>query len=138
MTNRARIAAAGGAAGLLAALALPGCGAGSNLATVSGEVKIDGKLADKGEVAFLSADGTAPSAGGQIGPDGRYTARVPLGLMKVEVRVSKVVGKKALYGKDGPYQEVLEEILPERYNTKTELTLDVTGNTTKDWHLPSK
>lgn len=137
MTDRARPAAACWAAGLLAVLAA-GCSDGPKTATVSGVVKVDGKEADKGAIIFVPADGKGQPAGADIGADGRYTAKVQLGTMKVEVRVSKVVGKKALYGKDGPYRDIMEEVLPEQYNNKTELTLDVTGDTTKDWDLPAK
>jgi hypothetical protein len=137
MTDRARPAAAFWAAGLLAAL-LAGCSDGPKTATVSGVVKIAGKEADKGAIIFSPADGKGQPTGTDIGPGGKYTAKVQLGTMKVEVRVSKVVGKKAIYGKDGPHMDILEEVLPEKFNNKTELTLDVTGDVTKDWDLPTK
>jgi hypothetical protein len=138
MTDRARPAAACWAAGLAAVLAAAGCSDGPKTATVSGVVKVGGKEAEKGAVIFSPADGKGQPTGADIGAGGRYTARVQLGTMKVEVRVPKVVGKKALYGKDGPHMDVLEEVLPERYNNKTELTLDVTKDVTKDWDLPTK
>lgn len=58
--------------------------------------------------------------------------------MKVEVRVPKVVGKKALYGKDDAYGEITEDVLPAKYNEKSELTLDVTRDVVKDWDLLGK
>lgn len=137
MTDRARPAAACWAAGLLAVL-VAGCSDGPKTATVTGVVKVAGKEADKGAIIFVPADGKGQPTGADIAPDGRYTAKVQLGAMKVEVRVSKVAGKKALYGKDGPYREIYEEVLPARFNEKTELTLDVTGDVTKDWDLPTK
>ena len=137
MTDRVRPAAACWAAGLLAVL-VAGCSDGPKTATVSGVVRVGNKEADKGAIIFVPADGKGQPAGADIGADGRYTAKVPLGTMKVEVRVSKVVGKKALYGKDGPTRDIFEEVLPARFNEKTELTYDVTGNATKDWDLPAK
>ncbi len=138
MTSRHRAAAAGWAAGLAAALAT-GCGDGPRTATVSGVVKVAGKPAEKGSVTFVPADGKGSTAGGSIGPDGSYTATgVPHGRMKVEVRVPKVVGKKPLYGKDGPYMDVLAEVLPDKYHNSTELTVEVSGNATKDWDLTPK
>ncbi|MBN9522054.1 hypothetical protein J0H58_26650 [bacterium] len=138
MSSRHRAAAAGWAAGLAAVLAA-GCSDGPKTATVSGVVKVAGKAPEKGSVTFVPADGKGVTAGGSIGPNGRYTATgVPYGRMKVEVRVPKVVGKKALYGKDGPYMDVLDEVLPDKYHNSTELTFDVSGNTTKDWDLTPK
>lgn len=137
MTDRLRPAAACWTAGVIAVLTV-GCSDGPRVGTVSGVVKVSGKEAERGSVTFIPADGKGPTAGGEITAGGRYTARVPHGSMKVEVRVPKVVGKKALYGKDGPYMDVLEEVLPDKFNNKTELTVDVKGDTTKDWDLPAK
>ncbi len=135
MTDRARPAVACWTAGLLAVL-VAGCSDGPKTATVSGVVKVDGREPDKGAIIFVPADGKGQPTGADITPGGKYTAKVQLGTMKVEVRVSKVVGKKALYGKDGPTRDIFEEVLPERYNNKTELTFDVTGDVTKNWELP--
>lgn len=135
MTSPARPAAACWAAGVLFVL---GCSDGPKMADVSGVVKVNGQPAEKGSVTFFPLDGKGPTAGTDIGPGGKYAARVPVGSHKVEVRVPKVVGKKALYGKDGPFRDVLEEALPEKYNNQSELKLDVTGTTTKDWDLPPK
>jgi hypothetical protein len=133
---RARIA--GAAFGLVAGLTLVvGCG-GDGMAEVSGTVTVDGKAVD-GAITFLPADGKSQTAGGAI-QGGRYTARVPLGTAKVEIRVPKEVGRKKLYNTpDSPEQPILQEVLPERYNNKTELTYDVkAGRQEKNWELPSK
>jgi hypothetical protein len=52
----------------------------------------------------------------------------------------KIVGKKKLYDKkDSPEYPLTAEALPAKYNTKTELKIDVTqGNIEKDWPLVSK
>jgi hypothetical protein len=136
MTDRIRPAAACWAAGLLFAV-LAGCSGGPKTATVSGVVKVSGKEAEKGSITFIPADGKGQTAGAAI-ENGRYTAKVPHGAMRVEVRVPKVVGKKSLYGKDGPYGDITEDVLPAKYNDKTELTLDVTGDVVKDWDLQGK
>src|SRR5262245_15814682 len=115
-----------GIAGLLLALLLTAsCSDGSATGEVAGSVNIDGKSPDTGSIAFIPADGKSPTAGGEI-KDGKYTARVPVGTAKVEIRVPKIVGKKKLYNTpDSPVQPIMEEVLPSRYNDKTELTLDV-------------
>ena len=131
-----RFAVAGVVAALVAVL---GCSGPPTHGEVTGAVMIDGKPAARGAVTFIPVDGKSQTAGGEI-KDGRYTARVPIGLAKVEIRVPKVVGKKKLYDTpDSPVQDVLEEVLPERYNNSTELTLEVkAGKNEKDWELKSR
>jgi hypothetical protein len=123
----------------LAIVAAAGCSGGPVLGTVTGSVTVDGKPAEKGAVTFIPADGKSPTAGGEI-KEGKYTARVPVGTAKVEVRVPKVVGRKKIYDTpDSPIQDVLAEVLPARYNDNTELTFDVkTGSNQKDFDLKSK
>ncbi|MBN9122995.1 MAG: hypothetical protein J0I06_28305 [Planctomycetes bacterium] len=131
-----RVRNAGRFAALSAALTvLIGC-AGDNMADVSGTVTVDGAPAEKGSVTFVPADGKSPTAGCEIA-NGKYSARVPPGTAKVQIRVPKVVGKKKLYDTpDSPVQEVLAESLPSKYNDKTELTLDVKpGTNEKNWEL---
>jgi len=126
-----------GRAVTLAALltALVGC-ANDNMADVSGTVSVDGAPAERGSITFIPTDGKSPTAGAEI-KDGKYAARVPLGAAKVQIRVPKVVDKKKLYNTpDSPVQEVLAEVLPAKYNDKTELTLDVkSGSNEKNWEL---
>jgi hypothetical protein len=130
-----------GCVGLFAAglLAVAGCSDGGKMADVSGTVTVDGKTPEKGSITFIPADGKSQTAGADI-IDGKYTARVPVGKAKVEIRVPKVVGKRKLYNTpDSPYQETMEEVLPAKYNNKTELTFDVqSGSNEKNWELNSK
>ncbi|QEL13372.1 hypothetical protein [Limnoglobus roseus] len=118
-----------------------GCDSGPPAGDVSGLVTLDGKPVDNGYVNLLPADGKSPSSGGEIGPDGRYRVRkASVGVMKVEIRSSKVTGKKKLYNtKDSPEQEIRQEILPTKYNNPTTLTYDVpAGASEKNWELQSK
>jgi hypothetical protein len=133
----ARLASRVGLAGAL--LAAAACSDGRPMGTVSGTVSVDGKPAEKGAITFIPTDGQAPTAGGEI-KAGRYTARVPLGKAKVEVRVPKVVGRKKIYDTpDSPVQDVLDEVLPKKYNDETTLLLEVkAGRNRKDWELKSK
>ena len=126
--------------GLLAsALVIAGCSDGAGLADVTGSITVDGAPAEKGSITFIPDDGKGPTAGGEI-VAGRYAARVPVGTSKVQVRIPKVVGHKKLYNTpDSPSQDLLAEVLPERYNTKTELRLEVKpGKNEKDWELKTK
>ncbi len=132
-----RIRYAGRVAALAAALAiLAGCGGDAEMADVSGTVSVDGTPAAKGSVAFIPADGKGPTAGCEI-VNGQYSAKVPLGTAKVQIRVPKVIGKRKLYNTpDSPVQETLAEVLPAKYHNKTELTFDVKpGKNEKNWEL---
>jgi hypothetical protein len=110
-----------------------------NMADVTGTVAVDGKPVAKGSIGFIPADGKAQTAGAEI-KDGKYSARVPIGNSKIEIRVPKVVGKKKLYDTpDSPVQDLMAETLPEKYNEKTELTFEVKpGTNEKNWELSTK
>lgn len=125
---------------LFAVAVLTGCTGGDpNFSEVSGSVTVDGQPLKEGNITFSSVSGNAPSAGGPIA-DGKYTAKVHIGSTKVEIRASKVVGQKKVYDTpDSPVQPILEEVLPAKYNERTELTLEVQpGTTVKDFDLSTK
>jgi hypothetical protein len=123
---------------LVALLALSGCDAGTE-GQVSGTVKVDGQPVEAGAIQFIPADGKTPTSGGEI-KDGRYSVKVPVGVMKVSISAPKVVGKKKIYPTpNSPEMPITKEALPERYNEQTELTLDVKrGKNEKDWDLKGK
>ncbi len=124
---------------LLAGLVMVGCAANSDMAEVTGVVNVDGQPAEKGSISFFPLNGQGPTTGAQI-VQGKYQAKVPLGESKVEIRVSKAVGQKKLYDTpDSPVQEVYAEVLPSKYNSKSELRLDAQpGVNEKDWNLDSQ
>ena len=131
---------AGWAAGLLSALAA-GCGPGSGTGEVSGAVTVDGQPAPPGSsITFVPADGKGPTAGALI-ENGKYTARVPVGPSKVQVRAPKAMPRSKAGKREGPGAETdwVEESLPAKYNDSTTLTYDVKpGAQTKDWDLKTR
>ena len=116
-----------------------GCGPESNVGTISGTVTIDGKQSATGSISFIPANGQGPTAGSEI-KDGKFTSQAALGECKVEVRVSKVVGKTKLYPEpDSPTMDISEEVLPAKYNEATELRVEIKkGINTKDFDLKTK
>lgn len=118
---------------------LTGCGPESNVAFITGTISIDGKPADKGSISFIPVNGQGPTAGTEF-KEGKYASQAALGECKVEVRVSKVVGKKKLYDTpDSPVQDLMEEVLPAKFNEATELRVEIKkGTNTKDWDLKTK
>ena len=103
-------------------------------------VIVDGQPAEQGSISFAPVDGNSRTAGGAI-KDGKYTAPdVPIGQMRVEIRVSKITGKKQLYDdKKSEFVPTYSETLPKKFNTETELRYEVKpGKQGKDWELSTK
>jgi hypothetical protein len=122
---------------LLAVAALAaGCAKGPPMGEVTGTVTVNGTPANTGSVSFFPVDGKAGTAGAVI-EAGKYTAQVPVGKAKVQIRVSKIVGKKKLYDTpNSPVQSIMQEVLPPKYNDQTEIELDVQrGKNQKDFDL---
>ena len=121
-----------------ACLALIGCSR-SDMGTVTGSVTVDGEPAKVGAISFFAVDGRAPTAGAPI-VDGKFTAQVKPGVCMVQIRVSKVVGKKKIYDTpDSPVREVWAEVLPAKYNDNTQLKLEVKrGENQKEYALTTK
>ena len=117
-------------AGLIA-----GCG-GTPEGDVSGTVIYDGKPIEQGSISFIPADGNGPSAGGGI-KDGKYSAsKVPVGMAKIKITGAKVTSKKKMYDDSSDWVTTSSEILPAKYNDKTELLYDVRpGSQQKDFDL---
>jgi len=106
---------------------------------VTGSVTVDGEPAKVGAISFFAVDGRAPTAGAPI-VDGKFSAQVKPGMCMVQIRVSKVVGKKKLYDTpDSPVREVWAEVLPAKYNDNTQLKLDVErGENQQEYALTTK
>ena len=116
---------------LAVAMLAAGCSKGPPMGEVTGTITVDGTPAKIGSISFFPIDGKSGTAGAAI-KEGKYTADVPVGKVKVEIRVSKIVGEKKLYDTpDSKVQPIMEEVLPPKYNDRTELELDVQPGTNK-------
>ena len=98
-----------------------GCSSGSRSYPVKGVVTFDGEPVPNGDIMFVEEDGSiAPDAGKIV--NGKYDMQVKGGKKRVEIRASKEVpGAKGLMG------PALEDYIPSRYNSRTELSRDVTS-----------
>jgi hypothetical protein len=123
---------------LTACVILVGCSR-SDMGIVTGSVTVDGEPAKVGAISFFAVDGRAPTAGAPI-VDGKFTAHVNPGVCMVQIRVSKVVGRKKIYDTpDSPMREVWAEVLPAKYNDNTQLKLDVKrGENLQEYALATK
>jgi len=115
---------------------LPGCGGGPSLANVSGEVRVDGVLLEKGVITFVPAEGRGQPVTGDI-VNGKYHVRTSVGKNIVMISAPVVIDKR----KDAPtddanWLEITTESLPDEYHSKTTLSFEVqSGRNTKDWDL---
>jgi hypothetical protein len=105
-----------------------GCSSGLPYGDVQGEVTLDGKPLDEGVVRFVPIDGKTPTASALI-EGGKFSERVPVGSHRVEISSPKLpkgfTSSKQL--KRGTVDEgsALEELIPECYNTRSELRAEV-------------
>ena len=116
--------------GLLVAamVLLAGCG-GDGRVQVTGSVTLDGEPLETGTIAFRPADGQGPTAGALI-TAGRYTVRVMPGPMFVEIQGFREVGRGRVveFDPDSPIVAITEPIVPPKYNTATELQVEVSAS----------
>ena len=126
--------------GLLLGLACAGgCAADTGKGTVRGEVTLDGQPLKEGRIRFVPEDRKSPSVDTAIA-DGRFQATVPVGPQRVEINAPKVVGKRRMYDTpNSPVVDEVRELLPARYNVRSELTMTVQpGSQKKSFDLNSQ
>jgi hypothetical protein len=113
---------------LLAALvAAAGCSGDVATGTVTGTVTLDGQPLKEGVVRFVPADGKGQTASAEV-RDGKFTAAVPRGEMRVEFSAPKAVRQTKMYDTpDSPVGEETAELLPARYNVQSTLKVTVKG-----------
>jgi hypothetical protein len=126
-----------GIATLALAMVAIGCSSEAPQAELTGTVTYDGTPIADGAITFQPKDGQSSSAGSLI-KDGQYSCKVPPGTSTVSITASKQVGKKKLYNTpNSPEMPITKELLPAKYNEKTELTYDaVPGKHVKNFDLP--
>jgi hypothetical protein len=104
---------------------LPGCGQRDARIAISGTVLYDGQPVKKGIVTFVPANGKGPTAAATIA-DGHYSVKLAPGNKVIKIEAFKVVGQRH-YNKNpsSPMVDQQEQILPPRYNTKSEITREI-------------
>lgn len=93
---------------------------------IRGTVMYDGKPVKQGTITLLPPDGKGPTAAAII-TDGGYSTKVALGPKQVKIEGFEVKGTRRYPGSMMMCED-REQILPERYNTKTELSRDITSS----------
>jgi len=117
-------------------VAAPGCTSESGLSTVAGRVTLDGQPLETGIIRFVPIDGQTATADATV-TDGKFAAQVPPGEKRIEITAPNVGGEKRMYDTpDSPSVEIVEELLPARYNVESELTLTVAIGGSRGLDLP--
>ncbi len=112
-------------AGLFAGLLVFGCSQPPLAGVVAGEVFLDNAPLAKGRIRFIPTDEKSRPVDAEI-VNGKFESRVPPGECRVEVTAPKVIGKKKMYNTpDSPEVEEIAELLPERFNVKSTLSMTV-------------
>jgi hypothetical protein len=125
------------------AIVLAGCGNRVSRVPVKGNVTLDGKPIADGYITFKPVPGTSsPAAGGRI-LDGRFAVGQKGGLLpgkfRVEITASRPnVGKIAIDPETHKKYTPIEQYLPARYNTQSELTAEVPSSKDYSFELQSK
>ncbi len=102
-----------------------GCSSSTTHGTVQGTVTLDGQPLREGVVRFVPLNGSSQTASAAI-EEGEFTATVPTGLARIECSAPMVTGKQKMYDTaDSPEVDIVGELLPERYNVRSELQLEV-------------
>jgi len=125
---------------LLMSALVVGCSSAENeRGAISGIVVLDGTPLESGTIALALVDSDYPIASAEI-VAGKYELEAPLEAYKVVISSPQVVKEVSVYNQPGgPTRAITEETLPDKYNTKSELRIDVTpGKMERNFDLSSK
>ena len=104
---------------------------------VFGTVQYDGQLVSEGDIVFLPEDGKGRPDGGNI-VAGKFRFSVTAGKKRAEIRASRENPDKLIDSPMEPGKKVpaREDYIPDRYNTNSELKLEVvSGENAIDFEL---
>jgi autotransporter translocation and assembly factor TamB len=108
---------------VLVPIVISGCSKGRPMGDVQGRVTLNGQRLSEGAVRFIPLNGDTQATGGSI-RDGKFRVQVPVSKQRVEFSANVVDREKTPPNATGD-QIVMKILVPARYNTHSELTLDV-------------
>ena len=119
-------------------LLVSGCGPAEGLASVVGQVKLDGEPLSDAYVQFQCTGENAGTSTGRTDSSGNYALWFSRSKKGARIGPSKVqITTFDLDGEHGGVKRIPEKV-PAKYNTKSELKADVkSGNNTFDFDLKS-
>ena len=102
-----------------------GCSESTTHGVIKGKVTLDGQPLKEGTVRFVPMDDDSQTSSAAIA-DGEFVATVPVGKVRIQYSAPKLMGKQKMYETEAsPSVDVFGELLPERYNVRSELELTV-------------
>ena len=115
---------------VLAMAPMTGCGRSNGRFGLSGSVRLDGVSIDGGTIELTPVDGPVLTTAGSVIVDGRYTVTAKQGLLPGIYRVrvfwaERPNGPGTIAGVSAPPPQ---ERIPDRYNSKSELTVEIQAN----------
>ena len=115
------------------AVAVAGCGKSDGKAPIKGSVTLDGEPLEDGRIELIPTDGKGTTTGADI-HEGDFQLRADPGPKTVHITAQKVVGREKNYPNDpqSPEHDVIEQLIPARYNTRTELKCDIKAGKNDD------
>ncbi|WP_146118549.1 hypothetical protein [Blastopirellula marina] len=117
-----------------------GCGGPkSNKLEMTGKVTLNGQPLPEGTITIEATDDMGGVDGGMI-TNGEYKVMTTPGDKLVKINATKVVGQKKTYNTpDSPMEDIVQEIIPPKYNQKSELNVTVKEDATShDFTLEGK
>jgi hypothetical protein len=108
---------------LAVAILFGGCSKGPPMGDVQGNVTVNGKPLAEGTIRFLPVNGDTPATGGSI-INGTFQVQVPVSKQRVEIAANMIDPEKTPPNATAD-QIVMKKLVPDRYNSQSELTLDV-------------
>ncbi|HEY1187436.1 MAG TPA: hypothetical protein VGE74_07245 [Gemmata sp.] len=105
-------------------VALAAVGCSKPVAKVRGKITVDGKNVERGTVEFVLESGEGATVGAVINPDSTYQLETVPGQMVVRINAGVVTGKVPIVPGPGEV-EVVKNVTPDRYNTKSVLRADL-------------
>jgi hypothetical protein len=109
---------------LFAVLLCTGCR--SKDLEIKGKVTLAGKPINLGTISFQPAEGHGPTAAEKVA-DGQFSVRIMPGKYNVQITGFRKVGQQHANVSDpnSPMKDILEPIVPNRYNTASTLTREI-------------
>jgi hypothetical protein len=119
-------------------VAMSGCS--SDISEIHGQVTLDGAVVPDAQIQFISSDEKLGPSFVKGDQEGQYRIRLPRGDYTVRITAQKwVPAPPGTVGYNGrPVEEVIVDVLPEKYNTNSELRATVTGSTPLDFKLTAE
>lgn len=105
-----------------------GCGNSDGLLRVSGEVKFDGELIENGRIQFRSTEGDMKAYSSPI-RDGKYEVQIEPGESRVQIYASRPIPGVVEEINPGEFDQPGEMYIPEKYNSRSELTVSISEST---------